>query len=57
MINEFLKDIETVIDIRFNMNRETEKCNHSYVLKLHQEEYIPAKEKLESTIKILLTDI
>lgn len=55
MINSFVKDLESVIDIRYKMNRQTELCNHSYVLKIKQEEYIPALHRLEDSIEILLT--
>lgn len=54
MINSLIKDLESFTDIRYKMNRETEMCNHSYVLKIHNEEYIPAKKRLEDSIGLLL---
>lgn len=55
MIESFIKDLETVIDVRYKLNRETDMCNHSHVIKLKYDEYIPAKTRLEDSLEILLT--
>lgn len=53
-IEEFLKQIETLIDLKYKINRETDYCNHSYVIKNLLPEYESNKEKFQKTLKELL---
>lgn len=56
MIDEFVKDLEKFIDLRYAINRETDLCNHSYVVTNLNPQYREAKLKLEDSITILLTE-
>jgi hypothetical protein len=53
-IDEFLLTLEKVVDIRYKINRETDLCNHSYVIKHLNPEYETQKNALEKSIKHLL---
>lgn len=54
-IDQIINDLETFIDLRYKINKETDYCNHSFVFKMIQDEYVPAKKKLEESLKELLT--
>jgi hypothetical protein len=54
-IDIFISSLEKMIDIRYQINRETEYCNHSYILKLKKETYNPLVEEVKENIKTLLT--
>lgn len=54
-IDDFIKNLESVIDIRYNINKEIELCNHRDLLRIKETEYDTAMKKLENSIEALLT--
>lgn len=53
-IDDFLNQIEIVADLRYQINKETEYCNHTYVVKTLLPKYQEAKENFKQTIEKLL---
>lgn len=53
-IDEFITELEFFIDMRYRINKETDMCNHSYVIKELIPPYKNSKSSLEETIKELL---
>ena len=53
-IDEFVLTLQKVIDIRYTINKETDLCNHSYVIKNLSPVYNIQKAALEEAIKNLL---
>lgn len=54
-IDEFVLTLQKVIDIRYQINKETDLCNHSYVVKNLTPTYELQKAALEEAINDLLT--
>jgi hypothetical protein len=53
-IDEFVLTLQKVIDIRYEINKETDHCNHTYVIKNLNPIYGLQKTALEEAIKDLL---
>lgn len=53
-IDEFIKELELFTDLRYKINKETDLCNHSYVVKKLLPPYKQSKLFLENTLKELL---
>jgi hypothetical protein len=53
-IDEFVLTLQKVIDIRYQINRETDLCNHTFVIKNLKPIYELQKNALEESIKDLL---
>lgn len=53
-IDEFLLTLEKVVDIRYKINKETDLCNHTYVVKYLNPVYEAQSKALEEAIKNLL---
>lgn len=53
-IDEFLNELEFFVDIRYKINKETDLCNHSYVVRELLLPYKNSKLILEETLKELL---
>jgi hypothetical protein len=53
-IDEFVLTLQKVIDIRYKINKETDLCNHTYVIKNLNPVYGLQKTALEEAIKNLL---
>lgn len=53
-IDRFLLDIESISDIRYQINKERDLGNHYYVFKTLVPEYKIAKEKCSDSLKELL---
>lgn len=54
-IDEFVLTLQKVMDTRYKINRETDLCNHSYVIKNLTPVYDLQKKALEEAINDLLT--
>jgi len=53
-IAKLVEQLETVVDIRYKINKETDYCNHSYVVKTLAPKYKNAKDNFEQTLKEIL---
>jgi hypothetical protein len=53
-IDEFLLTLKKVIDIRYQINKETDLCNHSYVVKTLTPIYDLQENALRESLKELL---
>lgn len=53
-IDDFILELEFFIDIKYKINKETDMCNHSYVVKELLPPYKNSKSSLEKTIEELL---
>lgn len=53
-VEEFLKELEKFVDLRYRINRETDLCNQSFVVKNLLPDYENSKKTLEISIKKLL---
>lgn len=53
-IDEFIKELTEFVDKRYQINKETDLCNHSYVIKNLLPEYEITKRRLEDSIEELI---
>jgi hypothetical protein len=53
-IDNFIKELEIFVDLRYKINKETDLCNHSYVVREMLLPYKNSKLLLEETIEELL---
>lgn len=53
-IEDFFIALEKVVDIRYQMNKETDFCNHTYVVKTLNPVYESHKKALQDSIENLL---
>ena len=50
-IEHLLNQIELLMDLRYKINKETDYCNHSYVIKTLLPDYTSTKESVRKTLK------
>lgn len=55
-IDDFFKEIETLNDLRYRINKERDYCNHAFVIKELLPEYRAVTENCKHTLKKLLDD-
>ena len=53
-IDILLEQLETFVKLSYRVNKETDYCNHTYVIKTLKPEYEASKKRLEKTLEELL---
>ena len=53
-IDTLISNLECLVDIKYQINKETDYCNHSYVIKTLSPRYEASKRLVSESIKELL---
>ena len=56
-IDQFIKDLEAMIDARDDIWQEEQYCNYREVIKIKEERYNPAREKVKEFFKQVIENI
>lgn len=53
-IDFIIEQLEILVDLKYKINKETDYCNHTYVVKTLLPEYKTSKKLFSDTLKELL---
>lgn len=56
-IDQFIKDLENMIDARDDIWQEEQYCNYREVIKIKEERYNPAREKVKEFFRQLIETV